>query len=174
MADWLSAEQRSRNMAAIRSAGTGPERRLGLELRKRFPRRHIVERPRNLPGRPDFYMPGFKLALFADGCFWHCCPVHGRVPDDNPDYWIPKLERNVERDLAAAAALQLKGIRALRFWEHELRLKTIDDAMARVEEAASDGGSRKRRGSPRQDGPRTRAAAARHAARQCGRVRRAV
>jgi hypothetical protein len=39
MADWLTAEQRSRNMAAIRSSGTSPERRLGVALRTLFPSR---------------------------------------------------------------------------------------------------------------------------------------
>ena len=67
-------------MAAIRSAGTSPERRLRAALRTMFPRRRIVERPDDLPGRPDFYLPGLKLAIFADGCFWHRCPTHGRVP----------------------------------------------------------------------------------------------
>ena len=60
MPDWLTKEQRSRNMAAIRSQGTKPEARLGLALRSAFPRRKIVERPL-LPGRPDFYMPGLRL-----------------------------------------------------------------------------------------------------------------
>jgi G:T-mismatch repair DNA endonuclease (very short patch repair protein) len=56
MADWLTAEQRSRNMAAIRSSGTSPERRLGVALRTLFPSPRIVEGARDLPGRPDYYL----------------------------------------------------------------------------------------------------------------------
>lgn len=108
-------------MAAIRSNGTSPERRLGELLKSLFPRRKIVERPMELPGRPDYYLPGLKLAVFADGCFWHGCPKHGHVPEDNRTYWEPKLLRNHARDRAATRELRRQGIRALRVWEHDLR-----------------------------------------------------
>lgn len=132
MADWLTPEQRSRNMAAIRSSGTSPEERLGASLRLRFPRRKIIERPRDLPGKPDFYVPGLRLAIFADGCFWHGCPVHGRMPEDNRDYWEPKLARNKARDREAVRALRRSGIRPVRLWEHELRKSTIETAVRKV------------------------------------------
>ena len=136
MADWLTREQRARNMAAIRSSGTSPERRLGIALKALFPRRRIVERTPELPGRPDFYLPGLRLAIFADGCFWHCCPEHGRVPGDNRDYWEKKLDRNAARDREAARALRRLGIRPVRLWEHELRIKTIENGIHRVSRAA--------------------------------------
>lgn len=136
MADWLTREQRARNMAAIRSSGTSPERRLAVALKTLFPRRRIVERSRELPGRPDFYLPGLRLAIFADGCFWHCCPEHGRVPGDNRDYWGPKLARNAARDREAVTALRRLGIRPVRLWEHELRIKTIGAGIRRVSRAA--------------------------------------
>jgi len=136
MADWLTREQRARNMAAIRSSGTTPERRLGVALKTLFPRRRIVERSPKLPGRPDFYLPGLKLAIFADGCFWHSCPEHGRVPGDNRDYWEPKLARNAARDREAGRALRRLGIRPVRLWGHELRVKTISAGIRRVSRAA--------------------------------------
>jgi DNA mismatch endonuclease (patch repair protein) len=123
MADWLTSEQRSRNMSAIRSRGTRPEERLGELLRKTLPRRRVVEHP-DLPGKPDYYLPGLKLAIFADGCFWHGCPKHGHVPEDNRGYWEPKLTRNRARDRAAVRQLRRQGIRALRVWEHDLRKET--------------------------------------------------
>jgi DNA mismatch endonuclease (patch repair protein) len=126
-------------MAAIRSAGTSPERRLRAALRTMFPRRCIVERPDDLPGRPDFYLPGLKLAIFANGCFWHRCPTNGRVPGDNPDYWEPKLARNVARDRAAVRALRARGIRTLRIWEHDLRLKSLAAAIQRIDQASRRG-----------------------------------
>ncbi len=58
-------------------------------------------------------------AVFVDGCFWHGCPEHQVVPKSNPDYWIPKLRRNVERDREVDAALEADGWTVLRFWEHE-------------------------------------------------------
>lgn len=121
MADWLTKEQRSRNMSAIRSGGTKPERVLGDLLRATFPRRKIVERPRELPGKPDYYLPGLRLAVFADGCFWHGCPIHGRTPGDNPGYWGPKLERNKKRDRDATKHLRQLGIHTVRIWEHDLK-----------------------------------------------------
>ncbi len=113
MPDWLTAEQRSRNMAAIRPSGTSPEARLSAALKLTFSRRKIVERALELPGKPDFYFPGFRLAIFADGCFWHGCPEHGRMPDDNRSYWEPKLARNQARDREADGALRKAGIRPL-------------------------------------------------------------
>lgn len=136
MPDWLTPEQRSRNMAAIRSSGTSPEDRLLAALRVAFPRRKVVEGPREVPGRPDFYLPGLRLAIFADGCFWHGCPEHGRTPDDNRSYWEPKLARNRARDLEVDRALRQAGIRPVRLWEHELKKNTIDAGIRRVVRAA--------------------------------------
>jgi len=118
--DWLTKEQRSRNMAAIRSAGTTPEKRLAALLKILFPRRRIAVRP-PLPGKPDYYLPGLKLAVFADGCFWHGCPKHGHIPEDNRDYWLRKLQRNMEKDRQANRTLRLQGVRVIRIWEHELK-----------------------------------------------------
>jgi DNA mismatch endonuclease, patch repair protein len=108
-------------MSAIRSSGTRPEKVLKEQLRGVFgPRRRVIERP-PLPGTPDYYFPGLRLAVFADGCFWHSCPAHGHVPEDNSDYWEPKLAGNVARDKAAMMALRRSGIRVVRIWEHDLR-----------------------------------------------------
>jgi DNA mismatch endonuclease (patch repair protein) len=137
MADWLTPEQRNRNMAAIRSSGTSPEKRLGVALRVAFPRRHIVRNASQLPGRPDYYLPGLRLAVFADGCFWHCCPTHGRLPSDNRDYWEPKLVRNVSRDREAVTSLRNMGIQPMRLWEHELGKRTMDATIQRVKGAAA-------------------------------------
>lgn len=57
--------------------------------------------------------------MFVDGCFWHCCPLHGRVPASNPSYWQPKLEANAARDRRLDAALAAAGWQVVRVWEHE-------------------------------------------------------
>jgi DNA mismatch endonuclease (patch repair protein) len=67
-----------------------------------------------------------KLAVFIDGCFWHCCPDHGTLPASNVDYWLPKLERNVKRDAANDAALRAAGWTVIRAWEHEPAAKIAE------------------------------------------------
>jgi DNA mismatch endonuclease (patch repair protein) len=137
MPDWLTREQRSRNMSAIRSSGTKPEQRLGVLIKEVFPRRRVVEQATDLPGRPDYYLPGLKLALFADGCFWHGCPKHGRSPKDNAEFWGPKLARNRERDRIARRELRLRGIRVVRVWEHDLHVRTLPAARRKLRRVAS-------------------------------------
>jgi DNA mismatch endonuclease (patch repair protein) len=63
--------------------------------------------------------PRAKVAVFLDGCYWHGCPEHYRVPGTHADYWGPKIERNRSRDLDTTAALTAAGWTVLRFWEHE-------------------------------------------------------
>ena len=60
-----------------------------------------------------------KVAVFVDGCFWHRCPDHGSLPATNADYWIPKLDRNVERDHEITILLKEPGWRVIRVWEHQ-------------------------------------------------------
>ena len=107
-------------MAAIRSKGTKPEERLGVLLQSMFPRRKIVRHP-EATGKPDYSIPSLHLMVFADGCYWHGCPKHGRVPEDNRDYWEPKLERNKERDRQVKRQLQKQGWTVVRVWDHDLK-----------------------------------------------------
>jgi DNA mismatch endonuclease (patch repair protein) len=121
---------RSRNMQAIRRTNTKPE----IELRSALHRRgyrfrkdlSIYTSTRRV--RPDIVFTARKVAVFVDGCFWHCCPVHGRRPTANTGYWSPKLQRNVERDKLADTALRDDGWRVIRIWEHE----HLDEAISKV------------------------------------------
>jgi len=72
---------------------------------------------RHLPliGKPDFAFPNQRLVVFIDGCFWHGCPMHLRMPATNVDYWQGKVARKV------TAELRSKGWRVLRVWECELK-----------------------------------------------------
>lgn len=85
--------------------------------------------------KPDIVFTRAKVAVFVDGCFWHCCPEHGTQPSRNVDYWLPKLRRNVERDGEQDAALTADGWRVIRVWEHV----PIEQAVARVTRAVLDG-----------------------------------
>ncbi len=90
--------------------------------------------------RPDIAFTARRVAVFVDGCFWHCCPQHGSQPANNTWYWKPKLERNVERDRAADAALTAAGWSVVRVWEHE----SLEAAVAAVVSAlAVSPGSRR-------------------------------
>ncbi|MHB8513516.1 MAG: DNA mismatch endonuclease Vsr [Actinomycetota bacterium] len=136
MADCLTKEQRSRNMSAIRSTGSQPEQKVAVLLQKVFPRRRIVHAPSRIPGRPDYFLPGLKLAVFVDGCFWHGCPRHGRTPDSNREYWVPKLDANKRRDARRRASLRRSGFSVWRVWEHELTSGAIAVTTRRIHHQA--------------------------------------
>jgi DNA mismatch endonuclease, patch repair protein len=87
--------------------------RTGLRFRK-----HV--RPlQGLRCKPDVVFPKEQVAVFVDGCFWHNCPTHGRIPARNTAYWSAKLARNSARDREATKTLQAAGWLVIRAWEHE-------------------------------------------------------
>src|SRR5262245_49782916 len=126
-----STAGRSANMRANRRADTKPElalRRALHGLGYRYRKDYRIDLSDGLRVRPDIVFTASKVAVFVDGCFWHCCPEHGSQPAANTWYWEPKLRRNVDRDRAADAALDQAGWTVVRFWEHE----SIDVAVAHV------------------------------------------
>lgn len=129
----------SRSMRSNRRRDTAPEKRLrsALHARGRRFRVDMAITTRDGRARPDIAFTRAKIAVFVDGCFWHCCPVHGRPPLSNGGYWGPKLARNVARDQANTELLERAGWTVLRLWEHV----PLNDAVAAVE-AALDGARR--------------------------------
>ncbi|TGN73466.1 DNA mismatch endonuclease Vsr [Bradyrhizobium yuanmingense] len=117
----ISSEARSRIMRSIRKVHTGPEKAVRRQLRELGAagyRLHL----RDLPGRPDIAFLRRRLAILVHGCFWHQhagCKL-AKLPSARPDYWLPKLARNRERDRASIAALEGMGWRTLVVWECEL------------------------------------------------------
>lgn len=111
----------SKRMRRNRRIDTGPEVRLRSTLHGRGHRfrKHLPIRTPDRLVRPDVVFTRGRLAVFVDGCFWHCCPVHGNLPQSNTSYWHPKLDRNVKRDRAVDQALRASGWTVLRAWEHE-------------------------------------------------------
>lgn len=67
---------------------------------------------------PDIVFAGPQLAVFIDGCFWHCCPEHGNMPQTNTPYWEQKLRLNLLRDKRVNGLLEDAGWEVLRVWEH--------------------------------------------------------
>lgn len=109
-------------MKRVRSKDTGPElavRKIlfsaGLRYRVHYKPRVVAFGRANI----DIAFPGFKLAVFIDGCFWHGCPDHGTIPKANGEWWAEKLSSNQARDERVTAALRDGGWKVLRFWTHE-------------------------------------------------------
>jgi DNA mismatch endonuclease, patch repair protein len=133
MADNHTPEQRSANMARIRSTGTAPEERLYAAVRAILGHRWRIDRNvKNMAGRPDLVIPSLRLAVFADGCFFHGCPVHYRVPLSNGDYWLPKIAGNINRDSTNDCALEAEGWCVWRVWEHDLTKKALPNTQLRL------------------------------------------
>ncbi len=119
--DPLTPQERSRNMARIRSQNTKPEK-IVRQLVTSLGLRYRLQR-RDLPGKPDLVFGPRRTALFVHGCFWHQhphCPA-GRLPTANRVFWEIKLTRNRARDAASNAALRRLGWRVLTIWECETK-----------------------------------------------------
>lgn len=122
MVDTLTPQQRSRQMARVRSKDTAPELALRRELHARGFRFRLHRR--DLPGRPDIVLPRHRLVVFVHGCFWHGCPNCDRGlrrPRNNAMFWAEKLEQNRLRDARNVADLEAAGWRVVTIWECEVR-----------------------------------------------------
>lgn len=116
-ADIVTQEQRSQNMSRIKGKNTKPEMIVrsachDLGLRYRLHRK-------DLPGTPDLVFPKHRLCLFVHGCFWHRHPgcKYAYTPKSRLEFWLPKLAKNVERDMKAKRALEVSGWRVSIIWE---------------------------------------------------------
>jgi DNA mismatch endonuclease, patch repair protein len=120
MADTISKEERSRIMARVRSRDN---RSTELQLIALLRKGGITGWSRHAPitGKPDVVFREFRLAIFIDGCFWHGCSEHLRLPKTNSAYWRAKILKNMARDRDASKTLRNKGWVVLRIWEHELK-----------------------------------------------------
>jgi DNA mismatch endonuclease (patch repair protein) len=120
-------------MSRIRGIDTAPE----VLLRKNLwaaGLRYRLGRKTSLPGKPDLIFAGARVAVFVDGCFWHCCPLHGHTPKSSVPYWQGKLERNMTRDRNTNSKLADLGWLPIRIWEHEVT-ENISACVDRVADA---------------------------------------
>lgn len=118
--DKLTVHRRSQLMARVHSR----ENRSTEMLLVRFLRKNKItgwRRNAHVFGNPDFVFRAIKLALFVDGCFWHGCAKHCRMPLSNRNYWRNKIARNLKRDRVVNQLLREKGWTVIRIWEHELK-----------------------------------------------------
>jgi DNA mismatch endonuclease (patch repair protein) len=119
MVDIFSRRKRSEVMSKVRSRGN---KATELALIKLFLQVSITgwRRHQKVFGKPDFAFRRERLAVFVDGCFWHGCPRHCKIPAGNRAFWTKKLSANRERDRRVNRELRRLGWRVIRIWEHDL------------------------------------------------------
>jgi DNA mismatch endonuclease, patch repair protein len=129
--DNVSPEKRSEIMRAVKGRGNKDTE---LVLAHLLRQSKITGWRRSQPvfGKPDFIFPKHKFAIFVDGCFWHGCSKHCRMPKGNNAYWEQKITSNKTRDLLVTRTLRSQGWRVLRIWEHELDQKSIPKFVSRI------------------------------------------
>ena len=118
---FYTTAQRSYNMSRIRSKGTKPEILLKKALWQAGIRYKTPKKP--LHGKPDISLKKYKLVIFVDGAFWHGYDWENRknAIHSNREFWIAKIERNMQRDREVNAYYQSKGWTVLRFWDFEVK-----------------------------------------------------
>jgi DNA mismatch endonuclease, patch repair protein len=118
---WATDENARRAMRGNRRVDTKPEKALRSALHRnglRF-RRDLRLDLGDVHVRPDVTFTRRRVAVFVDGCFWHGCPEHCRLPRANHDYWSAKIAGNIERDRLVDAALVAAGWSVIRVWAHD-------------------------------------------------------
>jgi DNA mismatch endonuclease, patch repair protein len=132
-----ATEARRRNMQAVRNKDT----KIELALRKALWKRGIRYRKhkRDINGKPDIVFVGKKVAVFCDSEFWHGKDWEIRKLDfkSHQSFWIPKIERNIQRDIEVNRALEAAGWLVLRFWGKDI-LKNTEGVADRVVNALKD------------------------------------
>lgn len=122
MADVFDSKKRSDIMQRVRSKGNKSTEQKLISI---FKENEIKGWKRNyqVKGHPDFVFLEKKVAVFADGCFWHGHDCRNTRPADNQDYWQKKRERNIKHDREITELFETRGWKVLRIWECELKVK---------------------------------------------------
>ena len=118
---FYTTKKRSKIMSKIRGKNTKPE----MIFRRALWHKNIRYRvdSKQLPGRPDISIKKYRLVIFIDGEFWHGYNWDERKNNikTNRDFWIPKIERNMQRDRQINLQLQEMGYVVFRFWSQEIK-----------------------------------------------------
>ncbi|MCH5344287.1 MAG: very short patch repair endonuclease [Acetatifactor sp.] len=130
-----ASDKSHKNMSRIRGKDTSIEVTLRRALWKKGYRyrKNYTE----LPGRPDIALTKYKIAIFCDSEFFHGKDWEVLRPKlekgKNPDYWIPKIERNMERDKEKDSALLFADWTVIHFWGKDI-LQNTDECVKVIEE----------------------------------------
>ena len=118
-------EQISYNMSRIKNKDSAIE----LALRKELWSRGLRYRKnvKSVYGKPDIVFIGKRIAVFCDGEFWHGYNWEERKKDfkSHQEFWIPKIERNMERDREVTAKLESEGWTVVRFWGKQIKRDVV-------------------------------------------------
>lgn len=134
--DRLTKEQRHRNMSNIRNKDTKIEIILrkalwhkGYRYRKNF---------KDLPGKPDIVLTKYKIAIFCDSEYFHGKDWEQLKQQikrgKNSEFWINKIQKNIQRDNDINKQLNFLGWKVIRFWGKDI-IKNTDECIRAVEEA---------------------------------------
>jgi DNA mismatch endonuclease (patch repair protein) len=120
MADHLTKKHRSWNMSRIRSKHSKPEVIIRSLLHRAGYRFRLNNK--KLPGCPDIVLSKYKTVIFVNGCFWHRHENCSRstTPNTNKEYWIPKFNKNILRDIKVKNDLEKLGWSVFIVWECEV------------------------------------------------------
>jgi DNA mismatch endonuclease (patch repair protein) len=120
-AGFYTTEERSKLMSRISRKDTKPELEFRRVLWKAGVRFRIHSK--SLPGKPDISNKALKFVVFIDGEFWHGHDWHRKKKKlkTNAGFWIPKIERNIQRDKHINMQLESMGFRVFRFWDLQVR-----------------------------------------------------
>ena len=127
-------EQISFNMKQIKNKNSKIEIMLRAELWKRGLR--YRKNDKSVFGHPDIVFKGKRIAVFCDSEFWHGFDWENRKKDfkSNQEFWIPKIERNIQRDKEVNKYLEKEGWIVLRFWGKDIQ-KYVEDCADVIQQA---------------------------------------
>jgi DNA mismatch endonuclease, patch repair protein len=133
---FYTTKKRSKIMSKIKSKNSKPK----LLFRKALWAKGVRYRINNktLPGKPDISIKKYRLAIFIDGEFWHGYNWNERKQTikSNREFWIPKIERNMQRDREVNQLLAEIDFTVFRFYEHEIKKdlkRCINDLLVYIE-----------------------------------------
>ena len=130
-------EQISYNMSRIKNKDSEIE----LILRKALWQRglHYRKNVNGIFGHPDLAFIGKKIAIFVDSEFWHGYDWENRKADfkSHKEFWIPKIERNINRDREVNEKLISEGWTVLRFWGKQIKKET-EQCVDEIEKAVKE------------------------------------
>ncbi|EKE26714.1 MAG: hypothetical protein ACD_4C00185G0007 [uncultured bacterium (gcode 4)] len=128
--DKFTTEKRSEIMSKIKGKDTKIEFILRRALFKAWLRWYRIQKRVHWI-RPDIIYIWKKVAIFMDWCFWHWCPQCFKAPESNKEYWWPKIETNINRDIKNTLLLKSEWWTVLRFWEHEVK-RDLEGVVGRI------------------------------------------
>lgn len=75
-----------------------------------------------LPGSPDVALTKYRIAIFIDGEFWQGKDFEQRKTKlkNNKDYWIEKIQENIDRDLKNDKLLRQMDWYPIHFWSNDV------------------------------------------------------